>query len=458
MSRRSNRSDTRRVRSRSAAFRSSGYRLMVESLEVRGMLSATVGSLADVAVDDLAVEAPAVSLPQVEESFALPGGVSLLVCPTIDWSAGAAFQLAPTAADDSAVSVDEFGMSTGVLESTGVLGCIGYPPATFFLSGETENELTDPQPVELAPEDSADPIVDPVIITDPVVTIEPGGIDDPYLVPPTVEPIDIRVQFVSSDPGWAAYYYSVAADGSVYVMVRASYDEPTISAFVSGDSESLAYATVEDTGDGWFIWNFPADLAPPVPETGVFAPPTGGVDPIFETVGNSDPTLDTYLEFVRQNPTWPEENGASGIQLQVITASTHLPWIEFGTPGEAKAFDTWYEQTWPIVTQRNEDGIDTTAGGETDLILYACDGYPLPREFCVLPPPFDFTAVDEVMTSDSELPSDVRAVSTVGGTQSPIEVPSTNDISYSWMAAFAANLPGAGGDSTQPVTGRRRSR
>lgn len=291
------------------------------------MLSATVGSLADTVVDDVAVDAPEVSLDQVEE----------------------------------------LGIATGSFEWAGVLGCIAYPPATFFWSGDTdESDPTAPPSVELAPEDSVDPGVVPLIITDPVVTVEPGGMDDANLVPPSIEPLDIRVEFVSSDPGWAAYYYIVGVDGSVYVMVCASYDEPAIADFVSGDSEARAYATVEDTGDGWFIWNFPADLAPPVPEAGVFAL-TGGVDPIFDTFGNPDPAD-------------------------------------------------------------------------------------------VLPTSVDSTSIDEAESTDSEVAIEVRAFSTVGGTQSPGTVLPVNDASYNWMAAFAASIPGAGGDSPQPVTGRRRSR
>ena len=181
----------------------------------------------------------------------------------------------------------------------------------------------------------------------------------------------------------------------------ASYDEPRIAEFVSGDSEARAYATVEDTGDGWVVWNFPVDLAPPVPETGVFAP-TDGVDPIFETFGNPDPTIIVCP-------------GVCGDE-------------DFGPA----------------------DG--------TDPIVYVCDGYPLPREYCVLPMPVDFTSRDGADLADSGLGVDLRAYSTVGGTQSPTEIPPANDPSYGWMAAFASNLSGAGGDSPQPVTARRRGR
>jgi hypothetical protein len=111
--------------------------------------------------------------------------------------------------------------------------------------------------------------------------------------------------------------------------VLASYDEQGIAEFVSGDSQARAYATVEDAGDGWVVWNFPVDLAPPVPESGVFAM-TGCIGP------------------------------ADG-------------WSDDGSISPK----------------------DPTLMDGTDPILYVCDGYPLPREYCVLPTPFDATSIDE---------------------------------------------------------------
>lgn len=57
-----------------------------------------------------------------------------------------------------------------------------------------------------------------------------------------------------------------------------------------------------------------------------------------------DDVYGAYLAFLRENPTWKEENGAGGIQLQVITPSAHQPWIELSTPGAARAFDAWFER------------------------------------------------------------------------------------------------------------------
>lgn len=132
-----------------------------------------------------------------------------------------------------------------------------------------EWQAWDPAVCEMQPYDFVDPttvVVDPVIIDDSCLMI-----DDASLM--VYEPIDIRVQFVSSEtePGWAAYSYTVGADGLVQgVSVIASYDEPTIAAFVA---EHAGDPTVQisDYGNGWWIGGFPLELAPPVPEHGVFS-------------------------------------------------------------------------------------------------------------------------------------------------------------------------------------------
>jgi hypothetical protein len=66
-----------------------------------------------------------------------------------------------------------------------------------------------------------------------------------------------------------------------------------------------------------------------------------------------------YRLFVEENPQWLEENGGGGMQLQVMTPSTYLPWIELGTPGQAMAFDRWYHQTYlapvPVLPELPEE-------------------------------------------------------------------------------------------------------
>lgn len=302
-----------------------------------------------------------------------------------------------------------------------------HPQPIEFLDGEAWVD-SGVVPIELTPTGG----VDPLLITDPV----PGGDLQ------TVEISDVRVQFVAADPGWAAYLYSIGTDGQVAsVLVLASYDEPRIAQLVKEHSDSGDWL-ISDAGGSWLIANFPVDLAPPVPERGVFAYGSdNSSDPFVDDaysdeaysgeaysgetysdevyidegyadeayvekahldeahadetylgesyLGESgvsvcpvvspadDPTYGAYLAFLQENPQWREQNGADGIQLQVITASTYLPWIELETPGAAQAFDRWYEQV--VLTQK--DSTEESEAGPTDLVVCSFlateDGEPL---------------------------------------------------------------------------------
>lgn len=114
--------------------------------------------------------------------------------------------------------------------------------------------------------------------------------------------------------------------------------------------------------------------------------------------------LAEYDAFLAEHPDWLSDHGADGIQLMVIAASTHLPGIELSTPGAARAFDAWYEQTylqicidyptffavdeeWPLVVEedpvvdlvgeewlpveRGEEEYDGTSGFEEETLFYA---------------------------------------------------------------------------------------
>jgi len=154
---------------------------------------------------------------------------------------------------------------------------------------------------------------------------------------------------------------------------------------IPADAEPPVEEAVIALPEGWSLtlvnpwetagcWILPPgdDVAPPtidlplgevVPEDGTdwsFLA-TGGSDPIPEWIegddrrrcgtdlvmkGLGDYVVDQYREFVGQNPTWPEEHGAGGIQLMVITRSKLFPWAELNTPGEARSFDAWYDQVF----------------------------------------------------------------------------------------------------------------
>jgi len=131
-----------------------------------------------------------------------------------------------------------------------------------------EFETFDPTAVEVQPAEQ----IEPTIIDDSCLMVVNPITTDPITVDPiTVDPIDVRVQFVSSDAGWAAFYYTIGSDGSVLnVSVVASYDDPTISAFIAEHADDDG-VQISDFGDGWSISKFPIELAPPAPDAGVFA-------------------------------------------------------------------------------------------------------------------------------------------------------------------------------------------
>lgn len=126
-------------------------------------------------------------------------------------------------------------------------------------------ELPAYEPQPYAPVDPK-PIVDPAIIDDSCLIV-----DDSTLIP-VDRPIDIRMKFVASetDPGWAAYFYHVGPNGVVQgVCVMASYDEPTIAAFVVAHADDPG-VRISDFGDGWWIEGFPPELAPAAPEQSIY--------------------------------------------------------------------------------------------------------------------------------------------------------------------------------------------
>jgi len=148
------------------------------------------------------------------------------------------------------------------LEVRSMLAADGAEVVDDAMSNE-EFETFDPTAVEVQPAEQ----IEPTIIDDSCLMVVNPITTDPI----TVDPIDVRVQFVSSDPGWAAFYYTIGSDGSVLnVSVVASYDDPTISAFIAEHADDDG-VQISDFGDGWLISNFPIELAPPVPDAGVFA-------------------------------------------------------------------------------------------------------------------------------------------------------------------------------------------
>jgi hypothetical protein len=77
--------------------------------------------------------------------------------------------------------------------------------------------------------------------------------------------------------------------------------------------------------------------------------------------------LPRYDVFLAENPTWIDVNQGGDIQLQVITPSGYFPELEFGTPGEATAFDNWYT-SWHAA-HHNADGSSSGADDDGTLLV-----------------------------------------------------------------------------------------
>jgi len=81
-------------------------------------------------------------------------------------------------------------------------------------------------------------------------------------------------------------------------------------------------------------------------------------DRTLEAVSDTDVPLDIqrYFEvWLQSNPTWLEENGFGGIQLQVITSSEIFTDLQFSNPGKASGFDYWYENISESIDDGGED-------------------------------------------------------------------------------------------------------
>lgn len=180
----------------------------------------------------------------------------------------------------------------------------------------------------------------------------PEGAEPPlpacWLPPPPIGFESIPALADGLDPGIAT---KTSAQIPGWVVVPEAWFDPIIGTDPN--------PTDPDAGEGGVIQDFPLDLPSPVPPAGVVTDLK--VAPERELSVEPAPWVDPirweYWSFVENNPQWPEENGAGGIQLQVFTPSTFLPWISLGTPGEAMAFDRWYEQTYlkPVMSEPPEE-------------------------------------------------------------------------------------------------------
>lgn len=83
---------------------------------------------------------------------------------------------------------------------------------------------------------------------------------------------------------------------------------------------------------------------PDLPTIGL--PPMPEAEPEAEFAETED-YLKEFNRFLAANPDWLGDHGADGIQLCVMTPSRHVQGVELSNPGEARAFDAWFEQEYP---------------------------------------------------------------------------------------------------------------
>lgn len=66
--------------------------------------------------------------------------------------------------------------------------------------------------------------------------------------------------------------------------------------------------------------------------------------------------IQRYFEaWLQSNPTWLEDNGFGGVQLQVITSSEVFDDLQFSNPGKARGFDYWYENISELIDDGGDD-------------------------------------------------------------------------------------------------------
>lgn len=172
-----------------------------------------------------------------------------------------------------------------------------------------------------------------------------GGSPDGDVSDVAVDPLyRVYLGFLRENPQWPEMY---GVGGVEPQVVTASSHLPWIDFGTPARARAF---------DAWFERNLMlADGPGADPDSGMLWQPPSRPVPIAladSEVPGEDPAYSAYLAFLRDNPRWPDRHGAGGIQLDVITASSHLPWVEFGTPGLARAFDVWFERNVMAVRGR----------------------------------------------------------------------------------------------------------
>jgi RNA polymerase sigma-70 factor (ECF subfamily) len=138
-------------------------------------------------------------------------------------------------------------------------------------------------------------------------------------------------EFLSQDPTWLPGLAENQGDWF--------HEQVTTS---SAYFEKLEFGTAGEANafDHWFASNFAAANT-----TGEEIADLGGEQPDYaDDSWSFDPKdlLVRYEDFLRDNPDWGALDPDT-MEIQVVTPSSYFGDLEFGTPGKAAAFDSWYE-------------------------------------------------------------------------------------------------------------------
>jgi len=202
---------------------------------------------------------------------------------------------------------------------------------------------------------------------------------EPFIFPPTVEPdfsgIDDTAEPADhgdasdatedpSEPGISGSDES--ADPSQYASVTTlcefPFDEIFISLFEGENAD--AGATGEppvDFGDFVECEILPVDS----PEENADGTEDVAYEP-YNPAEFNDYLLGEYKTFLSENPDWIDSNSGGEIQAQVMTPSQYVA-IDLPNPGEARAFDLWFENSYLNYSETDSFEGDTTfvEDGET---------------------------------------------------------------------------------------------
>jgi hypothetical protein len=126
---------------------------------------------------------------------------------------------------------------------------------------------------------------------------------------------------------------------------------------------------------------------------------TGGIDPVFDITAYHDQLLGEYKSFLSDNPDWVDAHSGGDLQLQVMTSSNYFDGIELSNPGEAHAFDAWFESSLLAGHTSNEEEGASTEHADSHGDHEACASGTL-----ILSNPYEHSQSGLLVTGEVALP------------------------------------------------------